>query len=99
MGLRVLKHKSVGAHNQQASGCCLGASSLLDVVAVLVVDVVTSRLVLTSRRTCKIGPTVAEKEGENKKKAEREYQGTYSVRLELGCARRALWWSLAAAKN
>ena len=39
------------------------------------------------------------KRGENKKKAEREYQGTYSARLELGCARRALWWSLAAAKE
>ena len=44
---------------------------------------------------------VAAKRGKKTKreKAEREYRRhMYSARLELGYARRAIWWSLAAAK-
>ena len=69
IGLKVQKI-NIRVHNQQATGCCLGASLLRNEVVVRELNEGNSGRRPVSCRTCNIGPTVADKGGKKTKEGE-----------------------------
>ena len=78
IGLRVWKINR-RIHNQQATGCCLGMHLLLDEVSVRELNEGNSRSLLVTYRTCNIGPTVADKKGEEDKRGRKQSMSTEST--------------------
>ena len=89
IGLRVQKI-NIRVHNQQATGCCLGASLLRNEVVVRELNEVATSELLIICRTCRSRAKGCHQKGEKRqkrKKARVSTKGTY-LRDKTGCARR-----------
>ena len=106
IGLRVQKI-NIRVHNQQATGCCLGASLLRNEVVVRELNEVATCVLLIICRTCRSRAKGCRQKGrrQKRKKGESKYQRHVLARQDRLCSPvgnsncPAIWWSLAAAKQ
>ena len=88
IGLRVQKI-NIRVHNQQAAGCCLGASLLRNEVVVLELNEVATSELLIICRTSRSWATGCRQKGEErqkKKKGESKYQRHVLARQDRLCS-------------
>ena len=88
IGLRVQKI-NIRVHNQQATGCCLGASLLRNEVVVRELNEVATSELLIICRTCRSRATGCRQKGEErqkKKKGESKYQRHVLARQDRLCS-------------
>ena len=95
IGLRVQKI-NIRVHNQQATGCCLGASLLRNEVVVHELNEVATNELHIICRTCRSRAKGCRQKGEERQKqrqARVSTKGTY-LQDKTGCARR---WAIKIA--
>ena len=88
IGLRVQKI-NIRVHNQQATGCCLGASLLRNEVVVRELNEEATNELLIICRTCRSRATGCRQKGEErqkKKKGESKYQRHVLARQDRLCS-------------